>query len=27
VHLFRGDPQCLIGSSSPLCTVFCLKRT
>jgi len=24
---FRGDPQCLIGSSSPLFTVFCLKRT
>jgi hypothetical protein len=25
-HLFREDPGCLIGSSSP-CLLFCLKRT
>jgi len=25
-RLFRGDPECLIGSSSPLFTVL-LKRT
>jgi hypothetical protein len=24
-RLFRGDPHCLIGSSSPLFIVFCLK--